>query len=220
MVTRLTLTPCYVPRILQPKPCILIVKTMNQKPWLFTTDNISFQPSGEATIIFHGIENDTARTGFQVTLQLAQEPINLILFEHFGITLTGLVINQQPQENPVFLAFTPPYGSITAKTVANVMNEAVDAVGLSGQGFSAKSFRPTGATLAVESGCDPEIAMQIGRWKTKSVFYEHYVHSKPPVTFSDNIWFQEYSLVDHQRCHLRSLTCSFILLKMSTPLYT
>ena len=151
-------------------------------------------------------------------LQLAQEPINLILFEHFGITLTGLVINQQPQENPVFLAFTPPYGSITAKTVANVMNEAVDAVGLSGQGFSAKSFRPTGATLAVESGCDPEIAMQIGRWKTKSVFYEHYVHSKPPVTFSDNIWFQEYSLVDHQRCHLRSLTCSFILLKMSTPL--
>ena len=67
------------------------------------------------------------------------------------------------------------------------MNTTIDLVGLYGQGFPAKCFRRTGATIAVETGCDPEVAMRLGRWKTRSVFFDHYVHSKPPDTFSANI---------------------------------
>ncbi len=67
------------------------------------------------------------------------------------------------------------------------MNEAIRLAGLNNQGFSAKSFRPTGATIAIDSGCDPEITMRQGRWKTRSVFFEHYVHSKPPVSMSSDI---------------------------------
>ena len=81
----------------------------------------------------------------------------------------------------------PSFGTISAKTVANILNEAIDLAGLSGQGYSAKSYGPTGATFAVETGCDPEIAMRIGRWKTRSVFYDHYVHAQPPETYSENI---------------------------------
>ena len=48
--------------------------------------------------------------------------------------------------NQFFLALNPPYAAIVAKTVAGIMNEAIALVGLSGKGYSAKSFRPTGAT--------------------------------------------------------------------------
>ena len=54
-------------------------------------------------------------------------------------------------------------------------------------GFSAKSFRPTGATVAIEEGHDAADVMKVGRWKTQTVFYEHYVHSKTPASFTESI---------------------------------
>ena len=53
--------------------------------------------------------------------------------------------------------------------------------------FLQKSFRPTGATIAIETGCDLEITMRQGRWKTRSVFFDHYVHFKTPVSMSSDI---------------------------------
>ena len=47
----------------------------------------------------------------------------------------------------------------TASCVAGIMNEAIRLAGLNNQGFAARSFRPTGATIANESGCDPEITI-------------------------------------------------------------
>ena len=54
--------------------------------------------------------------------------------------------------------------------------------------YSAKDFRPTGATVAIDNGTDPEVAMQIGRWKTRSVFFSHYVHSTPPADYSQKLF--------------------------------
>ena len=48
------------------------------------------------------------------------------------------------------------------------MVEAIDLVGPGNQGFSAKSFHPTGVTVAVENGVHPNIAMKLCRWKTCS----------------------------------------------------
>ena len=77
---------------------------------------------------------------------------------------------------------------IFAATIAKLLDKAIEYVGLSGQGFTAKSFRPTGAMLAVEMGVDPDVVMKLGRWKTRSVFMDHYVHAKPPKEFTDNLF--------------------------------
>ncbi|KAJ8049049.1 hypothetical protein HOLleu_01606 [Holothuria leucospilota] len=155
---------------------------MKQTPWLFSTDNITFLPSGDAGIVFHGIKNDASLTGFHVTLRPTRETkIDPVKALSDYIARTS---HQRSEDKCVFLSPNPSFRPVTAKTVANILNEAINIVGLSGRGFSAKSFRPTGATLAVESGCDSEIATQIGRWKKRSVFYEHYVHAKSPETFS------------------------------------
>ena len=59
--------------------------------------------------------------------------------------------------------------------------------GLGDQGFTAKSFRPTGATIAVSQGILPETVMKIGRWKTKEVFLNHYVYGQVPSGFTTNL---------------------------------
>ena len=56
--------------------------------------------------------------------------------------------------------------------------------GLADKGFLAKSFRPTGATIAVNSGVLPETVVQIGRWKTKEVFLNHYVYPNAPQSYT------------------------------------
>ena len=67
-------------------------------------------------------------------------------------------------DGPVFLTLYKPYAS----TVAKILNDAIVLAGLSRDQFSAKSFRPTGATRAVEQNFDPDLVMQTGRWKTRS----------------------------------------------------
>jgi hypothetical protein len=184
-ITLLALTLMLRPSDIAPKAVHFNEKTLQQEAWLFTTDNIMFLPSGQAKIVFHGIKNDSSRTGFDVILQpVPERQLDPVQTLQDYIARTSHI---RSQEKPVFLALTPPPGAIAAKTVATIMNEAINLAGLSGKGFSAKSFRPTGATLAVETGCDPEIAMRVGRWKTRSVFYDHYVLAKPPETFSTNI---------------------------------
>ena len=70
----------------------------------------------------------------------------------------------RPQiQGPVFLTLKSPYRPIKADTVAQILNDAIKRAGLGGQHYSAKDFRPTGATVAIDNGTDPEVAMQIGR---------------------------------------------------------
>ena len=89
--------------------------------------------------------------------------------------------------SPVFLALTHPFGGLKSSTIAKIMEQGIVQAGLSGLGFSAKSYRPTGATYAIDAEIDAEIIMEIGRWKTRPVFYEHYVHSKTPANYTDKV---------------------------------
>ena len=142
-------------------------------------------PGGGANVTLHGIKNDTARTGFTVFLQpTTDEKLNPVSALQTYIVRTA---QDRPVDNAVFLTLTTPHRSITSGTVASILCDAIKLAGLDGQGFSAKSFRPTGATAAIDMKCDPEIAMQLGRWKTRSVFFDHYVHSKPPEGLSADI---------------------------------
>ena len=52
---------------------------------------------------------------------------------------------------PVFLTLRSLYTVLEAASIAKVLEESIILAGLGGQGSSAKSFRPTGATSAIES---------------------------------------------------------------------
>jgi integrase len=87
----------------------------------------------------------------------------------------------------VFLSLSQPPTPLSAAGVAAILTQAISLAGLAHQGFTAKSFRPTGATAAVSLGHDPEKVRRLGRWKTQSVFFDHYVHTKLPSDYTDSV---------------------------------
>ena len=137
------------------------------------------------TIVIHGNKNDTKRDGFIIEITKSNNkntcPVQALKC-YLNRTRHVRVVN-----GPVFISLNAPYQALSSQSIANVLNDAIDAVGLSRKLYSAKSFRPTGATTAVAAGIDSSIVQQIGRWKTTSVFLEHYVHSRPPKDFSDKV---------------------------------
>ena len=152
---------------------------------LFTTDQITFHDDGSVTVVFFGIKNDTSREGFEVKLPPAGEP----QVDHVAALKCYIQRTRKfrPDKKPVFLSLTQPYTAIQHATISKQLNEAIDLAGLGDRGYSARSFRPTGATAAVKSGCLPETAMQIGRWKTREVFFNRYVYPNAPSSYSDNV---------------------------------
>ena len=54
--------------------------------------------------------------------------------------------------------------------MAKVMEEAIRSVGLGNRGLSAKDFRHTGATAAIDSGFHPDIVKKTGRRKRPQIF--------------------------------------------------
>ena len=154
---------------------------------VFATNQLQFDEDGSLVVTFFGIKNDTSRSGFRVILQKHSNP-NLD-----GVTALKCYIERtntfrsKSLNHGVFINLRAPYGPLTSSSIARVLEDAIKMAGLSGLGFTAKSFRPTGATRAVDGQIDPHVVMSIGRWKTADVFYRHYVHSIPPTNFSDKI---------------------------------
>jgi integrase len=144
---------------------------------VFSTDQLVFRDDGGMQITFFGIKNDTNRSGFEVDIPKHDndklDPVSA-LKDYIARTECF-----RPQTTkPVFLSLFKPWKAIEACTIGRVLEQAIKLAGLDGRSFTAKSFRPTGATIAVENGVDPEKVMRIGRWKTRSVFFDHYVHSR------------------------------------------
>lgn len=143
--------------------------------FVFHERQISFQPSG-VTITFLGIKNDTSRSGFEVFLPRGSvdklDPVSTL---QCYMQRTNFM--RQDAQGAVFLTLSKPYKALSASMIAQILCSMIDTVGLAGQGFTAKSFRPTGASTAVALGYDPDKVRRLGRWKTQSVFLEHYVHN-------------------------------------------
>lgn len=136
-------------------------------------------------ITFFGIKNDTKRSGFEIVLPKSnQHKIDPVS------TLYDYVKRTEPQRQvngPVFLTLREPFKALEASSIAKILESSIQLAGLSDQGFTAKSFRPTGATVAIEQNINPDIVRKVGRWKNSDVFYAHYVHSRTPSCFTDNI---------------------------------
>lgn len=126
------------------------------EPHLFTTREITFRDDGLASIVFfYGIKNDTSRSGFDAHLPDDAYPhLDPVLALQTYITRTDA---QCPYPAaPVFVTLQSLFRALQAGTIASIMEDAIRIAGLRDQGYSAKDFRPTGATVAIDSGTNPE----------------------------------------------------------------
>lgn len=181
-ITLLALTLMLRPSDIAPNAVVIGSEQVEQI--CFSTNQIEFL-SDSAKITFFGIKNDTNRTGFEVMLPRADDqtvdPVSVL---ECYIAKTE---NERPPGGAVFLSLRAPFGPLQAASVAKILEESICLAGLDGQGFSAKSFRPTGATSAIEQHMDPDIVRKLGRWKNSEVFYAHYVHAQTPDDYTSNL---------------------------------
>lgn len=185
-VTLLALAAMLRPSDVAPKGVSFAGDSLSVGKLVFSTDQVHFLPDGSAMIQFFGTKNDTNRQGFEIHLpKTSVQSVDPISALKCYIHRTDHL--RPKPENPVFLTLRKPYKGLDSSTVASILNEAINLVGLQGQGYSAKCFRPTGATVAIQQNQKPETVMKIGRWKTQSIFYDHYVHEKTADNYTDSI---------------------------------
>ena len=130
------------------------------------------------TIVLHGIKNDYNRDGITVTIPQCNDPdLDPVrsLQEYMHQTNH---IRQHVPHRPVFLTLDKPYRALSSRGISSVLNEIIHQAGLGSRGFSAKCFRPAGATTAINLGMNPDTVRHIGRWKSQEVFEKHYVHNR------------------------------------------
>jgi len=183
-ITLLALVAMLRPSDIAPKSVIFDPRDLKCYNNVLLTDNVIFRSDGSLSMVLHGIKNDTSRTGFEIDIPSHSDP-QLDPVDALKVYIEKTEKWRANKE--LFIQLQAPYKPITAATVGNILEEAITLAGLSTDIFSAKSFRPTGATVAINEGHDPRNVMKMGRWKTQSVFYEHYVHSRIPVSFTDDI---------------------------------
>ena len=146
---------------------------------------LDFSVNGYLVLYLFGNKNDYKREGFRVCIpESSDKQVCPVKTLHEYVQRTQ---RQVDGDGPVFLSLQKPFNGLGAAGVASVLNKSIELAGLKGRGFSAKCFRPTGATMAVEAGLDPNLIREVGRWKSAETFETHYVHAKPPVQFTDAV---------------------------------
>ena len=178
----LALTFMLRPSDIAPRSVVMDPQTGAKHRVIFSVDHITFPDQGGMQVVFHGIKNDYDRDGF--TVKIPESPdidpkIDPVQCMKSYIQRTDH-IRHQISGKPVFLTLNAPFSAIDSRTVSKVLSECISMAGLAGKGFTAKSFRPTGATCAIDGGVNPDTARYIGRWRCADTFFKHYVHTKVP----------------------------------------
>ena len=154
----------------------------------FFRDQVSFPSTGGVCIVFFGVINYSSIDGFEVAVPASNDPKMdpaLCLWTYMNRTEKYLT---DCLSGPVFIALWKPYLAVSASTIAYILNEAIQLAGYDSSKYTAKCFRPTGATWVVSAGIDPDKARCLGRWKTTSLFFEHYVFDRTPDNYADDMF--------------------------------
>ena len=178
-ITLLALALMLRPSDIAPRTVTFDPVTGKNKKIIFSTKQILFNDDGSACVKFFGVKNDTSREGFQVRLP----PHSVSKLCPVKTLKDYIEITDKCRDyttKPLLLSLVRPYGPLCSQQVSSILNESIQLAGLGGQGFSARLFRCSGATAAIEGGADGEVVRKLGRWKTSHVFYEHYVHARTP----------------------------------------
>ena len=142
-----------------------------------------FEESGSHTIkedymeiYFFGIKNNYPHNGFRVCVPRVKEvlvcPVRAV--ERYMKVTEHLVAGRSTA--PDFLTLYKPHSGLSVAGVAFVLNRAIELVGLKNQGFSAKCFRPTCATVAIEAGFDKDVVRTVCRWRSAETHYFKFSH--------------------------------------------
>lgn len=160
---------------------------------LLNRKDIVFNDDGSATMTFFAIKNDRNRKGFEVRLTPSTntlvDPI-ACLKEYLSQTKRHVT----DHGDPVFITLQPPFKALSAASIAASLRQTIQEAGLGNDKFTARCFRPSGATAAVRMGNDPEVTRQIGRWKSQDVFYDTYVYPMPSKSFTDTMLSSDIEL--------------------------
>jgi len=140
---------------------------------LITLDQLTFTEFSVSITNFGG-KTDKDMAGLPTTITRATDP-----FLCPASTLRDYIdrtaeTRARIPKKPVFLYLdskkAEPLGS---QRISKIMTLTLQAAGI--DDTTAKSFRKTGASVAINKGADPDLVMKLGRWKTVEVFYKHYV---------------------------------------------
>jgi integrase len=155
-VTLLALALMLRPSDVAPNAQMFDSQTLQVQSVVFTKSMLRFTQDGMFVTVF-GVKNDVQRSGFEVFLPKHEnEKLDPVRTLWDYVTRTDSVRSG----DAVFLSLNKPYKALSASAVAKVLEESIHLAGHSEMGFSAKSFRPTGATVAIESRIDPKIVQK------------------------------------------------------------
>ena len=125
---------------------------------------LHFNEDGSVTLQFFAIKNDYSRSGFVIRLPPAKDAgLDLVRCLKDYMPHRAPTVTQQPR----FPLSADSLPRIKSSTVSDIPWPSIVDTGLQGQGFTPRSFHPTGATAAVCSHCDASTAHQIGHWNMK-----------------------------------------------------
>ena len=136
-------------------------------------DHLNFGPNSVVIANFGG-KTDKDMAGIPTTITGSSSvllcPVRAL---HNYITRTEQN-RQRLSEKSIFLYLNDkqaePLGS---QRIAKIMTLTLQAAGI--DDTTARSFRKSGASAAINKGTDPDLIMKLGRWKSVDVFYKHYV---------------------------------------------
>ncbi|XP_043244702.1 uncharacterized protein LOC122393113 [Amphibalanus amphitrite] len=187
-ITLLALVLMLRPSDVAPKASSFDFCTSVASRFVMSVDHVKFDSDGSASVTFFGVKNDAQRTGFEVTIPPCSDA-QVDPVEALRVYISRTESIRCPRTRPLFVSLVRPHGAISASAVAGVLQDAIQAAEEYGlpPGHTPKDFRPTGATAAVGHGFNADDVQRLGRWKTRSVFMDRYVHNKVPDSFTDSM---------------------------------
>ena len=136
-----------------------------------------FRENGHLTITFFGIKNDAMREGFEVQISPAEDiMIDPVSCLKQYIKQTNSYVSGTT--GPLFIGIIPPYQQLSPTMISQILNQSIIDAGLNRELFSAKCFRPTGASVLFNEGFSSDEIRRLGRWKSTDVMFDHYVSNK------------------------------------------
>lgn len=187
-ITLLALVAMLRPSDIAPRGSV-IDQDMVIKKIIFSVNDVAFLDDGTMNITIHGNKNDYDRDGFHINIP----PASVAKMDPVAALKCYIERTEKFRSDSVssvFLSLTRRQGvfqGLQSSGIRTILNEAIKMAGLNRSEFTSKCFRVTGATTAVRAGQDPNIVRSMGRWKSCSVFEEHYVHNIPPEDYTDKI---------------------------------
>lgn len=135
------------------------------------------------TVSLLAFKNDYHRDGAVLRVEASSVPE--LCFVRACKRLHSLNFARFPNASGLFI--DPASGAkLLSAQVGQILKRACTLAGL-GAVFTARNFRPGGATRGIEGGLPLDLVMHIGRWRSADTVYAHYLRSARPVNVSDTL---------------------------------